>query len=171
MLTRITELEQQIARLTRQRDAQPADTVYALTHQRKIDLLSVELIAWETDYAAMYAAEEAIRDAGHRRHRAHTGRRRWPATAGVTGALGALATAGHLAADAGSVPVIGGTLLAVAAAALGLTVHDRVRDARAAAAAEADMNTAQRRYGAIVKRHASSITPLTPVAVHETQEQ
>ena len=167
MSTRIAELEARIRQLAAQRDAQPADTLYALTHQKRIDKLSVELMAWQYDGRLMHAAEDAIRAAARRRHRAHTGRLRWPATAGGSGLLGALATAGHLAADPSSPPLIGGTLLAVAAAALGLTAHDRIRDAREAAAAEADMNTAQRQYAAIVKRHAVAIAPLRPVAIHE----
>jgi hypothetical protein len=169
MTGRITELETQIRRLTVQRDAQPADTLYALTHQKRIDKLSVELMAWQLDGPAMRAAEKAIRDAAHRRHRAHTGRSRWPATAGVTGLLGTLATAGQLAADTSHPPLIGGTMLAVAAAALGLTAHERIRDARAAATAETDMNTARRQYNAIIARHARSIAPLTPVAIHEQE--
>ena len=166
MSTRIDELETQIRQLTRQRDAQPADTVYALTHQRRIDRLSVELIAWQLDGPQMNAAQQALRDAARRRRRAHTGRRRWPATAGITGALGALATAGQLAADAGTLPLIGTVLLAVAAAALGLTVVDRARDAREAAAADADTNTAQRRYAAVVARHSTAIAPVRPIAIH-----
>jgi len=168
MSTRITELAEQIWRLTRQRDAQPADTLYALTYQKRIDRLSVELVAWTLDHSRMHAAEHAVRAAARRRHRAHTGRRRWPATAGVSGVLGTLATAGQLAADASHPPLIGGTLLAVAAAALALTAFDRVRDAREAAAAEADMNTAQRQYTAIVRRHAHAITPVT-VAIHDKE--
>ncbi|MBM0279056.1 hypothetical protein JM949_29220, partial [Micromonospora sp. STR1s_6] len=101
MSPRVAELEAQIRRLTRQRDAQPADTLYALTHQQRIDELSVELIAWKLDGAQMHAAENAIRAAGRRRQRAHTGRRRWPAVAGVSGVLGSVATAGHLAPHAG----------------------------------------------------------------------
>ena len=167
MSTRIAELEDRIRQLAAQRDAQPADTLYALTHQKRIDRLSVELIAWQLDGRRMRVAEDAIRAAARRRHRAHTGRSRWPAAAGVSGVLGTLATAGHLAADASSPPLIGATLLAGAAAALGLTAHDRIRDAREAAAAESDMNTAQRAYAAIVKRHAAAIAPLSPVAIHE----
>jgi hypothetical protein len=167
MSTRIAELEDRIRQLAAQRDAQPADTLYALTQQKRIDKLSVELIAWQLDGRRMRAAEDAIRAAARRRHRAHTGRSRWPAAAGVSGVLGTLATAGHLAADASSPPLIGGTLLAVAAAALGLTAHDRIRDAREAAAAESDMNTAQREYTSIVRRHAAAIAPLSPVAIHE----
>jgi hypothetical protein len=166
---RVTELEAKIRQLTVQRDAQPADTLYALTHQRRIDRLSVELMAWQLDGLAMRAAEKAIRDAAHRRHRAHTGRSRWPATAGVSGLLGSLATAGQLAADTSNPPLIGGTMLAVAAAALGLTARERIRDARAAASAEAEMNTGQRQYAAVIARHAHAIAPLNPVAAHEQE--
>jgi hypothetical protein len=169
MSARIAELEDQIRRLTRQRDAQPADTIYALTHQRRIDVASIELIAWQLDGARMRAAEHALRAAARRRSRAHIGRRRWPATAGVSGVLGALATAGQLAADAGSPPLIGGALLSVAAAALALTAVDRARDAREAAAAVTDMHTAQHQYEAVVASHAHTITPLRPLAIHHQE--
>jgi hypothetical protein len=169
MSTRATELESQIRRLTRQRDAQPADTLYALTHQQRIDELSVELIAWQLDGARMHAAENAIHAAARRRHRAHTGQRRWPAVAGATGLLGTAATAGHLAADAGGPPLIGGTLLGAAAVALALTALDRVHDARELAAAETDMHTAQHEYAAVVASHARAITPVRPLAIHNQE--
>jgi hypothetical protein len=169
MTSRKAQLEATIRQLTVQRDAQPADTLYALTHQKRIDKLSIELMAWQLDGPAMRAAETAIRDAAHRRHRAHTGRSRWPAAAGVTGVLGTLATAGQLAADTSHPPLIGGSLLAVAAAALGLTVAERLRDSRAAAEAETEMNTAQRQYSAVIARHAHAIAPMTPVAIHEQE--
>lgn len=169
MSARVAELESEIRRLTRQRDAQPADTVYALTHQQRIDELSIELIAWQLDPARMRAAEDAIRAAGRRRHRAHAGRRRWPAVAGASGLLGTVATAGHLAADAGGAPWIGGALLTVAATALGLTAVDRARDAREAAAAEADMHAAQHQYADVVAHHASAITPVRPLPIHNQE--
>lgn len=169
MSARVTELEAKIRQLTVQRDAQPADTLYALTHQKRIDRLSVELMAWQLDGPAMRAAEAAIHDAVHRQRRAHTGRSRWPVTAGVTGVLGTLATAGQLAADTSNPPLIGGSLLAVAAAALGLTVAERRRDSRAADEAETDIDTAQRRYSAIIARHAHAIAPMNPVAIHEQE--
>ncbi|WP_433233971.1 hypothetical protein ACQP2H_31755 (plasmid) [Micromonospora sp. CA-248260] len=169
MSARIAELESEIRRLTRQRDAQPADTVYALTHQQRIDALSVELIAWQLDGAQMRAAEDAIRAAGRRHRRAHTGRSRWPAVAGGSGLLGSVATAGHLAANAGGPPVIGGVLLTAAAAALALTALDRVRDGREAAAAETDMHTAQHQYAAVVARHTRAITPVRPLAIHSQE--
>ncbi|MEU9510773.1 hypothetical protein AB0D32_31355 [Micromonospora sp. NPDC048170] len=168
-MSRVAELESEIRRLTRQRDVQPPDTLYALTHQQRIDALSVELMAWQLDPVRMRAAEEAIHAAGRRRHRAHTGRRRWPAVAGVSGLLGGVATAGHLAADAGGPPIFGGTLLSVAAAALALTAAERVRDARELAAAETDMHTALDEYDAVVASHARAITPVRPLAIH-TQE-
>jgi len=167
-MSRIAELESEIRRLTRQRDAQPADTIYALTHQQRIDVLSVELIAWHLDGTRMRAAEDAIRAAGRRRQRAHTGRRRWPAVAGTCGLLGTVATAGTLAADGGP-PLIGGTLLSIAAAALALTALERGRDAREAAAAETDMHTAQHQYAAVVARHAGAITPVRPLAIHNQE--
>lgn len=166
MSVRVADLETQIRRLVAQRDAQPADTLYALTHQRQIDALSVELIAWRLDGTRMQQAEDAIRAAARRQRHAHTGRRRWPVVAGTGGVLGGMATAGHIAADAGGVPLLGGALLTVAAAALALTAVDRVRDAREAAAAETDMDTAQRDYAAAVARHARAIAPLRPLAIH-----
>jgi hypothetical protein len=169
MSTRAAELESQIRRLTRQRDAQPADTLYALTHQQRIDELSVELIAWQLDGARMRAAENAIYAAARRRHRAHTGRRRWPAVAGATGLLGTAATAGQLAADAGGTPLIGGTLLGAAAVALALTALDRARDTRELAAAAADMNTAQDQYAAVVASHADAINPVRPLPIHDQE--
>lgn len=169
MSPRVAEIESEIRRLTHQRDAQPADTLYALTHQQRIDRLSIELIAWQLDGAQMHAAERALRDAARRRSRAHTGRRRWPAVAGVSGLLGILATAGQLAADSGSLPLIGGVLLSVAAAALALTAADRARDAREAAAAEADMHTAHHQYAAVVARHAHAISPMRPLAIHRQE--
>ncbi|MGC4808614.1 hypothetical protein [Micromonospora sp. DT233] len=169
MSARVAEIESEIRRLTRQRDAQPADTVYALTHQQRIDALSVELIAWQLDGARMRAAEDAIRAAGRRHRRAHIGRNRWPAVAGASGLFGSVATAGHLAADAGGPPLIGGALLTVAAAALALTAVDRTRDAREAVAAEADMHTAQHQYAAVVAGHARAITPVRPLAIHSQE--
>jgi hypothetical protein len=171
MSVRVAELETQIRRLVAQRDAQPADTLYALDHQRRIDALSVELIAWRLDGARMQQAEDAIRAAGRRQRHAHTGRRRWPVVAGTGGVLGGMATAGHIAADAGGVPLLGGALLTLAAAALALTAVDRVRDAREAAAAETDMDTAQQHYAAVVARHARAIAPLRPLAIHNTNTQ
>ncbi|MGC5334875.1 hypothetical protein [Micromonospora sp. DT62] len=168
-MSRIAEIESEIRRLTRQRDVQPADTLYALTHQQRIDALSVELMAWQLDPVRMRAAEGAIHAAGRRRHRAHTGRRRWPAVAGVSGLLGGVATAGHLAADAGGPPVFGGALLTAAAAALALTAAERVRDARELAAAEADMHTALDEYTAVVASHARAITPVRPLAIHHQE--
>lgn len=168
-MSRAAELETEIRRLTVQRDAQPPDTLYALTHQRRIDELSVELIAWKLDAAQMHAAEDAIRAAARRRHRAHTGRRRWPAVAGASGLLGTVATAGHLAADAGGPPLIGGTLLIAAAAALALTALDRAHDARELAAAATDMDTAQNQYSAVVARHARAISPALPLAIHNQE--
>ncbi|MFG3423401.1 hypothetical protein [Micromonospora sp. NPDC048063] len=168
-MSRVAELESEIRRLTRQRDAQPPDTLYALTHQQRIDVLSVELMAWQLDAARMRAAEDAIRAAGRRRHRAHTGRRRWPAVAGASGLLGGVATAGHLAADAGGPPLIGGVLLTAAAAALALTAAERAHDAREAAAAEADMHAAQHQYAAVVASHARAITPVRPLAIHHQE--
>lgn len=169
MSARAAELESEIRRLTRQRDAQPADTLYALTHQQRIDELSVELIAWKLDGARMRAAEHAIRAAARRRHRAHTGRRRWPAVAGGSGLLGTVATAGHLAADAGGPPLIGGTLLGAAAVALALTALDRARDARELAAAATDMDTAQDQYAAVVASHADAIAPARPLPIHNQE--
>jgi hypothetical protein len=170
MSDRVAELEAQIRHLTRQRDAQPTDTVYALTHQRRIDDLSVELMAWQLHGPRMHAAEQAMRAAARRRRRAHTGRRRWPATAGATGLLGTLATAGHLAADTTSPPLIGGGMLSIAVAALVMTAVDRARDAREAAAAETDMHTAQHQYAAVVARHAHAISPMRPLAIHRQEK-
>lgn len=169
MSARVAELESQIRRLVRQRDAQPADTFFAYTHQQKIDALSVELIAWQLEPARMLAAEEAIRSAARRQRRAQTGSSRWPIVSGVSGVLGGVATAGHLAADAGGLPVIGGALLTAAAAALALTVADRSRDAREVAQAEVDMETAQQHYAAVVQRHARAIAPLRPLAIHQEE--
>lgn len=168
-MSRVAEIESEIRRLTRQRDVQPADTLYALTHQQRIDALSVELMAWQLDGVRMRAAEDAIHAAGRRRHRAHTGRRRWPAVAGASGLFGGVATAGHLAADAGGPPVIGGVLLTAAAAALALTAAERIRDAREVAAAEADMHTALDQYTAVVASHARAITPVRPLAIHQQE--
>lgn len=169
MSARVAELESQIRRLVRQRDAQPADTLYAFTHQQRIDVLSVELIAWQLEPARMLAAEEAIRSAARRQRRAQTGSSRWPIVSGASGILGGVATAGHLAADAGGPPLIGGVLLTAAAAALALTVADRSRDAREAAQAEADMETAQQHYAAVVRRHSRAIAPLRPLAIHQEE--
>ncbi|MEU6077583.1 hypothetical protein [Micromonospora sp. NPDC047074] len=168
-MSRVAEIESEIRRLTRQRDVQPADTLYALTHQQRIDALSVELMAWQLDPVRMRAAEDAIHAAGRRRHRAHTGRRRWPAVAGVSGLLGGVATAGHLAANAGGPPAFGGALLTAAAAALALTAAERVSDAREVAAAEADMHTALDEYTAVVASHARAITPVRPLAIHHQE--
>lgn len=169
MPTRVAELEAQIRRLTQQRDAQPADTVYALTQQERIDDLSVELIAWQLDGEQMQAAEDALHAAARRRRRAHTGRSRWPATAGIAGSFGALATLGHLASDAGNPPLIGGALLGIAAAALAATAVDRARDTREAAAAETDIHAAQHHYTAVVNRHAHTITALRPLPIHRQE--
>jgi type II secretory pathway pseudopilin PulG len=166
-MSRAAELEAEIHRLTQQRDAQPPDTLWALSHQAKIDELSVELAAWHLDPARMAGAEASIREAGRRLRRAQTGRRRWPVIAAGTGVLGTVAGAGELAAHTG--PVIGAGFLAAAAAALALTAVDRARDARDAARAEADIETAQGRYAATVGRHAGAIAPLRPLAIH-TQE-
>ena len=170
MSDRVPELEAEIRRLTRQRDAQPTDTLYALHHQARIDVLSIELIAWHLEPARMLAAETAIRDAGRRARRAQTGRRRWPAVAGVSGAIGGIITAGSLATHNGP-SLIGSTLLAVAVAALALTVVDRARDARDADQADVDIEAAQRTYAAIVARHTRHIAPLRPLAIHSRPEE
>jgi len=162
---RATELAGEIRRLTRQRDAQPSDTPYALRHQARIDVLSIELIAWQREPARMASAETAIRDARRRRHRAQTGRRRWPVVAAGSGAIGGLATAGSLAAHAGASP-LGGVCLGAAAVALALTVADRVRDARAVDQADIDIEAAQSHYAAVVAGHARAIVPLRPLAIH-----
>uniref|UniRef100_UPI003B21C9BD hypothetical protein n=1 Tax=Micromonospora carbonacea TaxID=47853 RepID=UPI003B21C9BD len=169
MSARVAELESQIRRLVRQRDAQPADTFFALTHQQKIDALSVELIAWQLEPDEMLAAENAIRAAARRQRRAQTGSSRWPVVSGAAGILGGVATAGHLAADAGGPPLIGGALLTAAAAALALTAADRARDTREALQAEVDMDTAQRHYADVVRRHARAIAPLRPLAIHQEE--
>lgn len=166
-MSRVTELESEIDRLTRHRDAQPTEALYQ-RHQQRIDGLTAELIAWQLSGARMHAADDAIRAAARRCHRAHTGRRRWPVAAGATGLLGTVATAGHLAADGAGPPLIGGVLLATAVAALAMTAVDRARDARALAAATTDMDTAQARYAALVDRHApAAITSQPPATTQE----
>ncbi|WP_018223818.1 hypothetical protein [Salinispora pacifica] len=158
-MSRVTELESEIGRLTR---SAPTEAL-----QRRIDGLTAELIAWQLSGARMHAADDAIRAAARRCHRAHTGRRRWPVVAGASGLLGTVATAGHLAADGAGPPLIGGVFLATAAIALGLTAVDRARDARALAAATTDMHTAQARYAALVDRHTPAIASQPPATTQE----
>lgn len=157
---RVTQLEAEIARLGRARDAQPPDTLYALSYQNEIDTLAAELIAWRLQPAKMAAAHGAMREANRRLHRAHTGRRRWPMAAAITGLFGAAATAGHLVADAAGLPLVGSGLLTTSAAALAAAVAERVRDGHNAAQAETDITEARRRYTDLVQHHTRALTPL-----------
>jgi hypothetical protein len=149
----------QIRSLTEARDAQASDTLYGLSYQAEIDSASTELAAWRLSPREMADAEDAIRAATRRFDRAQTGRSRGPVIAGVTGTVGAAATAGHLVADPSGLPVIGGGLLVVAALALVLTVRDRARDSAVADQAAADLTEAQDRYMGLVADHSHVISP------------